>query len=358
MRDLKWPPTESDLRRLYLERRLSAAKIAAAYGLRYPNPKSGETLVFYHLKKFGIARRDRADHVRKVTPSMVEEWARRYRAGESLKMIAGKEVDTVTVWTHLKRRGVPMRDKVEAQIAAVSKHVRKPFAGTRHDQAYAIGFARGDLNVSHHGRAVRVKTSTTHPLMVELVRELFGENGFVRVSPRYSRLAGYEWDIQTDLDKSFAFLMDYRKEIPAWVFEDDYFWDFVAGFFDAEGSITYTESTGFGFQVSLTNSDKLLLQRIRRVLRSREFHPYLGFDQKSGVWRIQLWRKAEVERVLHLMPLRHVEKTSKANLVLRSVNPLKGESSADAIKAWKSMVEKIERDRNAFVARAREELGA
>jgi hypothetical protein len=36
--ELEWPPTEADLRRLYLDEKLSAAKIAQVYGLKTPNP--------------------------------------------------------------------------------------------------------------------------------------------------------------------------------------------------------------------------------------------------------------------------------------------------------------------------------
>jgi hypothetical protein len=64
---LAWPPTKEDLERMCLVERLSAAKIAKAYGLKYKNPKVAESTVLYQLKKNGIARRDRAEHVRKIT---------------------------------------------------------------------------------------------------------------------------------------------------------------------------------------------------------------------------------------------------------------------------------------------------
>jgi hypothetical protein len=158
---LLWPPTKEDLERLYLEERLSAAKIATAYGLKYKNPKVAESTILYQLKKNGIRRRDAAEHIRKVTKEMVDRWAERYQGGESLKQIAGEAVDPVTVWNHLRQRGLVLRDKVEAQISATTKHKRYPFNGNREEEAHLIGFARGDLNVSRHGRAVRVKTATT-----------------------------------------------------------------------------------------------------------------------------------------------------------------------------------------------------
>src|SRR5271157_6554003 len=113
---LAWPPTKEDLERLYLVDHLSAAKIARSYGLKYKTPKVAESVVLYQLKKNGIPRRDAAEHIRRITPDAVDEWATRYQAGESLKQIAGGAVSPVTVWLHLRKRGVKLRDKVEAQI--------------------------------------------------------------------------------------------------------------------------------------------------------------------------------------------------------------------------------------------------
>ena len=356
MGDLEWPPKGDDLRRLYLEEKLSAAKIANAYGLKYPNPKSGETLVLYHLEKFGIARRDRAEHVRKVTPRMVSEWINRYEAGESLKQIAGTVVKAETVWDHLRKRGVRMRNKVDAQITAVTKHPKKPFVGSQPDQAYLIGFARGDLNVSSNGRAVRIKTATTHPLMVDLIKSLFADHGLVRITPRHSGLAGYEWSVQVDVDQSFSFLLKHRKRIPSWAFGNRSFWSFVAGFFDAEGSIRYNEKAGYGFSVSITNSDEILLDRIHKVLLRQKFHSYKRYDSRSRVWRVELWRKGDVERFLKFIPLRHPEKMAKAHLALRYGGCNSDAEFAAAITDWRTELEEIMAGRDAFVAKAREEI--
>ncbi len=127
--------------KLYLAQRLSAMKISRIYGLKYPNPKSGESMVLWYLKKFGIKRRDKTEHARKVTEEMVDQWISRYQKGESLKRIAGEEFSPVTVFLHLRRRGVTLRDKVEAQIKAVTKYARTPFSGELTEKAYLLGFA-------------------------------------------------------------------------------------------------------------------------------------------------------------------------------------------------------------------------
>jgi hypothetical protein len=158
-----WPPRKADLERLYVRERLSAAKIAAVYGLRYASPKVAESAVLYHPKRNGIQRRGCAEHVRKVDQRMEDEWVRRYEAGESLKQIAGDVVDLVSVWNHLRRRGVRLRDKVEAQIQRVSKHSKKPFSGDPLEKAYILGLRFGDL-AAVRARARNGRTASLKPV--------------------------------------------------------------------------------------------------------------------------------------------------------------------------------------------------
>ena len=140
--------------------------------MKYASAKTAESTILFHLKRNGITRRDPAAHVRKVTEAMVDEWVVRYQKGESLKQIAGDAVDAVTVFNHLRKRGLQLRNKVEAQIQAVTKYEKTYFLGVGEDKAYLLGFCRGDLNVKSHGRAIRVRTSSTHPAMIELVTSI------------------------------------------------------------------------------------------------------------------------------------------------------------------------------------------
>jgi len=148
-------------------------KIAEIYGLHYKSPKVGETTVLYHLKKNGIRRRGPSEHIRRVTDEMVDEWVARYQNGESLKAIAAENVDPVTMWNHLRRRGIVLREKVKAQISAVTKYARKPFAGDIWEKAYLMGLRYGDLNAVRHGRAIRIRVSTTHRAMANLFESNF-----------------------------------------------------------------------------------------------------------------------------------------------------------------------------------------
>ena len=255
---------------------------------------------------------------------------------------------------HLKGRGVERRTRVEAQIRAVTKHIRLPFKGDDRDRAYLIGFSIGDLNVSSHGRAIRVKTATTHPSMAELITNLFQKHGHILLAPRRSGLAGFEWSIQCDLDSSFGFLLAASRSLPEWVFNDDNFPSFTAGLFDAEGSIWFNRSNNL-FELSITNSNRGMLERVTRGLNKLNLSPYLGFSKGSSVWKLQLWRPDEVHRFLSLIPVKHPERLAKAKLVLESKDSTPSAFNR-ILETWDSTIAGIKKDRDDFVEEARKRL--
>lgn len=281
---------------------------------------------------------------------------KRYQRGESLKRIAGVAVSPVTVMSHLEARGISRRDRTVAQIAAVTKHARIAFTGGKELQAYLIGFSRGDLNVSRHGRAVRIKTASTHPLMIEHLRHLFSSHGHTLVFPRRSSLAGYEWSFQVDLDLSFSFLLQYRRELPRWIFRKKYFLSFLAGFFDAEGSIWLNESSIFGFEVSVTNSDSDLLETLRTKLHRLGFPFHLSKNRENAVWHLRMWDQAKVKELLQSLPLRHPEKVSKARIALGRENAISTNSYERLTDEWDGLLRGIKLGRDAFTQKAMEAL--
>jgi hypothetical protein len=370
--NLAWPPTKEDLERLYLHEHLSAMKIAIVYGLKYPSPKTAESTVLHHLKKNGIGRRDCAEHVRKVTTEMVDEWVERYRAGESLKQIAGEEVDHVTVFLHLHKRGLQLRDKVEAQIKAVTKHKRTPFTGNMKEIAYLVGLTVGDLYVQRHGRAIRVRIATTHPRMASLFRDLFSQNGPVYEYPKESPIR-YEWSLDCDLDKSFEFLLDRDRYIETAFQDNGLFLAFLAGFFDAEGSLYYHKKRKHGaFEMSLANMNETLLRRIVAKLSELEYVPALertkqnqekalrrGIKNSSEwIWCVRIWRYEDVVRLLRAIPIRHPEKVEKRGIALGLEYRSKTEDRERTVAEWDSLRKRIKKERMDYIALARDKFEA
>lgn len=349
---------------MYEVERLSAAKIAEAYGLRTANTKSAETLVLYHLRKQGIKRRDRAEHIRKVTSQMVDEWVRRYKAGESLKEIAGEDVDHVTVWNHLKARGVQLRKKVEAQIKAVSKYERQPFNGDEFEKAYLIGLRLGDFDVVRHGRLIRLRVSTTHPSMANLFESLCSPYGHVSYYPRTAQFSGYEWTLECDLDPSFEFLLKKPRIVKLQRLTPKQFLAFLAGFFDAEGSIYFHRKRNSSFEVSVSNTNFEILSVINSRLAGMGYHPIIehavqnpkrfGKPTDGEIWKLCIRRGEEITRLLQRLMFRHEEKRTKARLALDCMTGESALNSGGLPEGWAEYLLKVRQERDAFVRMASE----
>jgi hypothetical protein len=361
---LVWPPRKEDLERLYLVDKLSAMKIAEVYGLKYKNPKVAESTVLYQLKKNGIKRRDPAEHIRTVTESMVDEWVKRYEAGDSLKRIAGESVDSVTVWNHLKARGLVLRDKVEAQIQAMTKYERKAFGGDEIERAYLKGLRYGDLDAVRHGRGVRVRVSTTHPAMASLFENLFSAYGHIAKYARPSQFTGFEWNLECDLDSSFDFLLIRPTVEELGALPQEEFAAFLAGFFDAEGSILFHRKGRWGgFELAIANMDFRLLDLI--AMKLEQYHcssvvvrrkQDMNRGVKSGqdhIWRLEIYRGGDVRLVLGLVRLRHPEKIRKAAIVLHPRSMLDRNQLNYVAEEWERLAKQIEKERDEFVSSAR-----
>ena len=367
-RIIPWPPKKEDLERLYLVEKLSAAKIAKVYGLKYRNPKVAESTVLYQLKKNGIKRRDPAVHIRKVTPQMVDEWVIRYLTGESLKQIAEDLVDPVTVWNHLKARGVVLRDKVGAQIAAVKKYERKPFGGDKAERAYMMGLRYGDLHVIRHGRAIRARVSTTHPAMADLFEAVFSPYAHVQRYPREAKLTGWEWTLECDLDPTFEFLLNKPGLDGLEALSRDERIAFLAGLFDAEGSVyLHTKRGRCSPEAAFSNTDKVIIPWVEDSLRKlgvacktrwfEQNEDRAGVTGYSLEGRVEIVRFADVQLLLRSLPIRHTEKQAKAKIVQgMDCREPPGENLANR-ERWCHLAEQLEVERLRFIELAGKSIG-
>jgi LAGLIDADG DNA endonuclease family protein len=335
---LAWPPTKEDMQRLYVDEKLSAAKIAKIYGRNTKNPRSGAFLILYYLRKNGIDRRDRIEELQKETEVTIAAWTEKNPKQENPDMELEKSavlellrneglsiehldeetkgrVRAVMEYLHWARE-VSMTDiaeligsktsgyvswlfkKIEVKardfevarlkgIADARKHGRNPFDGTEEDKAYLLGLRYGDLHAYRpFGDAVAVSTSTTHPAMYQLFEALFGPYGPLYRSPRYKKDNGsYEWNIQATLDSSFSFLLQPLDWTLKWVEgSESLTFAFLSGFLDAEGSIVITKDQGgkVALFVDYSNSDKSLLEWIKQQIESKGFYCSLRLNKPEG----------------------------------------------------------------------------
>jgi hypothetical protein len=256
-----------------------------------------------------------------------------------------------------------MRDKVEAQIQAVSRYRRTPFEGHDVEKAYLMGLRYGGLHVVRHGRAIRVRVSTTHPAMADLFENLFSPYGHVLRYPRRAQLVEYEWNLECDLDQSFSFLLSKPSPVVLEHFSRDEFLAFFAGVFDAEGTIyLHRKRFGAGFELCLTNRDLSLLGVISKRLATSGYHPVidsrtqgpfrLGYYKEGEVSRVSIVRKVEVCGLLSDVRLRHQEKIRKRNFVLKCFCGVDTRMGMTEFRNWLALAKEIRDEIDRFVAEA------
>ncbi|HVP22798.1 MAG TPA: hypothetical protein VMS77_02650 [Conexivisphaerales archaeon] len=299
-----------------------------------------------------------------MTEEETLECVRRHQGGESLWDLADEyPFSAETIRKAIISHGVKTRDKVEAQIQKVTKYQKKPFGGDPHEKAYLYGMKQGDLWVTRHGRAIRIKTSSTHPAMIELIASLFLPYGAVHILPRKCEMTGYEWSIDCDVDSSFEFLTGECKGIPHCI-GDDTFRDYLAGFFDAEGSVMVHRPSNAP-RLDIANSNLRLLGELKARMPPSYPEWKIRLTQAKGTgrdiiaqtdqWRLSAWQVETCRGFLHDVPFRHPEKKAKARLVVRD---LQDEAQPPLDVAFDVLKASIKSDVREFVALAKSIVGS
>ncbi len=244
--------SKSELKRLYLNKKLTSYDIAQKFGCC-------QASVWKKLKQYDIKRRDSNSSCYFNIPSKrllerlyvkerLSTWEIEKRYGFSRS----------TVHRHLKKYGIIM-NRAESHI----KYPRKDFDGNALKKAYLIGFRIGDLRVRknwENGNTLQIDCGSTKLSQIKLIKKLFEPYAHVWTS-RPNKNGKFQ--IQVHANLSFSFLLN--KSVPGWVFKNkETFFSFFSGFTDAEGSI------GIGKRklafYSLGNYDSELLNRIRNQL--------------------------------------------------------------------------------------------
>lgn len=142
----------------------------------------------------------------------------------------------------------------------------------------------------------------------------------------------YSWDLEVLLHPSFDFLL-MPKGVPRWVLRDDeLFLYFLAGYTDGEGILSISKNTkrDVAFLFCIASEDLVILAPVCSKLKTMGFHPTLRILRKSGEinvfsgrisryrkdhWVLRMKRKAEVIKLLQMLPIRHSEKIRKRQLM-------------------------------------------
>lgn len=167
----------------------------------------------------------------------------------------------------------------------LTKYPKVPFSGNLKEKAYIIGLRYGDLSVQKHGRNLRISTASTHPDMIKLFESVFCSYGKVGKYPKYNNGTDrYYWSTYCDLDQSFGFLLTKKDSIPMWILENnDYFFSFLSGYFDAEGCLSlYVDPKGnSNVQFIIKTCDKGVLEGILNNLHKLGFEINIRLVKKA-----------------------------------------------------------------------------
>ena len=219
------------------------------------------------------------------------------------------------------------------------KYKKYNFLGDLKEKAYILGLVAGDLYVQKHCRQILVELTTTHPAMTDLFYSIFGKYGTPKKYLKHNKKTRRdEWGIYVLLNNSFEFMLIKDFEI-----NHEYFYDFLAGFFDCEGCLhIYNNHDYVGLSLLIYNSNKKLLEIIKGRLEKDGFHPKLSkffskgerttnnYYRGADLWVVRLHTNKEVLSLMNLIPIKHKEKLDKLKIAV-SINN----------KRWKDISEEV-----------------
>jgi len=336
-------PNPTALRNLYWRSGLSINNIAQKFGVSPP-------AVWYWMLKHKIPRRE-PKVVRKC--SVPKELLEKLYVEQ--KMSASQVAKKLGLRSHswvlqkLLEHGIPTRTLSQAR----TKYEKRPFGGSLRERAYQLGLRAGDLSAERNHNLIRVATSSTRAVQIEMVRAVFGKYGHVHIYPTEYESRPKEWRVYCDLDKSFDFLLEKPNEIPDWILRDELcFYLFLAGYVDSEGSFNVLRAPNDRIRVTLriASEDRSILIQMKEKLRSLGFNPCFYLDRrknsvapygsfKSDFYALWIFRRNDAMKLCKIL-LRlsqHYGKIWMMELILST----KGKSWTDIEKGVRELRRKI-----------------
>lgn len=240
----------------------------------------------------------------KIPTSKEEQILKEYKEGQAGRDIA-KQVSVcyATVYNVLKRNNIKPRGISQS----LEREPKRNFSENLFEKSYILGFAIGDLHILKRWQHIRVECSSTKEAQIFLIDKVFGRYGYSYVHSHEKRRGKILFRIQIYLNQSFLFLLDYsRKEIPEWILiEDNYFYSFLAGYFDAEGCLGKVNPNGNIWRLRISSCDTKVLEQLYKKLTSLNYHPKYRFSQitkgEKDYYELSLCRQREVFYLVNVL---------------------------------------------------------
>ncbi len=301
----------SQLNHLYVTLKQSTCGISEKYGC---DPKT----VYYWLRKYSIPIRPR-----KIIFIDRKELRKLYGDGRSLKEIGHSfNITPSAVYRKMENFHLSRRTPWESNI----KHSRHDYRGNTKDKAYLIGFRTGDLSVTRRNSFcfISVKSNSTHPAQIQLMKMLFLNYGPTWISSSSKREGVYHFT--SSLNSSFDFLLPKPTAIPTWILNTkSNFCSFLAGYTDAEGSIKIYAKRA---RMRIGSYDVGILEQIHKWLTVMKIKNSFRLEGKAvkhkhnhDFYRVDIMDRFALHRcLLLLIPyLKHEKRLQDAKLALENV---------------------------------------
>ena len=256
-------------------------------------------------------------------------------------------IDGRVIRKKLKKFNISTRSISEA----CNKKVKYSFSGDLKERAYLLGLRTGDFQAKRKNFTIRLQTSTTHPALIELTKLAFNRYGEAKIC--YTPI-NKEWFVYSDLNTTFKFLLEKPKEIPIWILENYiYFFNFLAGYMDSEGSWCVKQShlNFVRFLFEIKSCDYLVLKQIKEKLNNLNYSCWLYLSVEKGtetpkgilnedLYHLVVYRKEDVISLIKnlLQFSKHPEKIQKMNFILENKDNNKW---VNICSEWKEIIKDI-----------------
>lgn len=321
-----FPISKVELKKLYFQDKLSMLQIANKLGCT-------PSAIVYKFKKFSLRSRGNIGLAKPIKLSKKGVEFLYYQKRLSLKKIANI--------VHCSESGLERRFKNYNLISRgnknrACKYNKTDFSGDLIEKAYLIGFRLGDLNIMKRVSVIQVRCSTTIPAQIRLIKRLF----IPYTTPHITMAKRETYEIVCLVNGSFNFLLPKKDKIPEWITENKkFFFSFLAGYSDAEGSFYIHKrknKVSFGVFEIQTQQKNIIIQIWQNLQKHGIESIFPSISKKAGyiapsgsknnkdVWRITIARKHSLWELIknidiyvkHQNKIKDIQKL-KDNLKLR-----------------------------------------
>jgi len=227
--------------------------------------------------------------------------------------------------SHNKRREILKKLEVtfSKRILRRRERCEERLSIPENEKAYILGFATGDLTIRVKGNRVIPELCTTHPEAMLLFHRIFEKYGKIihiqklgkKTDDAFIYLRAYLNKKQWEFLIKKGNLEAIRKETQ----EKEKFIHFLAGFFDAEGTIiikkqSKTQKTQV--EAKIASGRKDILKYIKKKLAEIGIKSEIYKEKDKECYKLTTTGKQAI-KLLKTIPIKHTEKTRKTKIALK-----------------------------------------